>query len=412
MTRPLTIKGNHDHFGYYKVGSYKTYSKVEAIELSAKNNTKLQWMFNNEVYEKFHWNIEPPGTLDFWYGERAKQIRHAYDYIVLMYSGGADSWNVLRAFVDNNIFVDEICHYITHEGTPLGEDAAQNEEVYKTSYPAAKKLIETNPVYRHTKHRVVDGGPALIKRMASMNFENYFYEEGNSFYGPWGTTFADLRNVEPDFKRLAEKKKTVCFVWGYEKPLIEVKENGTKFFIKFNETSLSTFMKPKHQSASNHWQYDEAFYWTPDMPEISCLQGHIIKRFLEKVDDSLIDGYYLKYQEPNAKQGVGYSVKFSKNGKNYELTDHGAHRLIYKGWDTTTIVCPKTPSTTFSNKDMWWLKNNVQGSGNRQYVQGMFHLRDRIKKIAPEWWYDTKYDPTKELYRGGIYPYNILYALN
>lgn len=412
MFRPFLIKRNHDHFGYYKIGPYKTHSKIEAIEISVRTNTKFKWVFNDEVYEKFHWNIEPPGSLDFWYGERARQIRDAYDYIVLMYSGGADSWNVLRSFVDNNIFVDEICHYITQEGTPLGEDAAQNEEVYKTSYPAAKKLIETNPVYRHTKHRVVDGGPALIKRMSSTNFDNYFYEEGNGFFGPWGTTFADLRNVEPDFKRLAEKKKTVCFVWGYEKPLMEVKDNGTKFFIKFNEATISTFMKPKYQSDNNDWQYDEAFYWSPDMPEITCLQGHTIKKFLEKVDDTVVDGYFLKHYQPGDDVGTGYKVRFTKNGKYYELTDHGAHRLIYNGWDTKTIVCPKTPSATFSNKDTWWLKSNVTGSGNRHYVQNMFKLRERMKKIAPEWWFEHDYDPAKELYRGGIKPYNILYPLN
>ena len=36
MVRPITKKHNLDHWGFYQVGEIKTYSKIEAIEISGK----------------------------------------------------------------------------------------------------------------------------------------------------------------------------------------------------------------------------------------------------------------------------------------------------------------------------------------------------------------------------------------
>jgi len=47
-------------------------------------------------------------SLDFLYALRARQLREKYDYLVLYFSGGADSTNILKTFIDNNIFLDEI----------------------------------------------------------------------------------------------------------------------------------------------------------------------------------------------------------------------------------------------------------------------------------------------------------------
>ena len=97
---------NKDRYGFYTVGDHKTYSKLEAIELSGKFKKPVEWKFNQVEFENFNWTVEPPGSLEFWYKQRAQEIRNKYDYIVIWYSGGADSHNVLMSFVRNNIFVD------------------------------------------------------------------------------------------------------------------------------------------------------------------------------------------------------------------------------------------------------------------------------------------------------------------
>ena len=96
-----TITLSPDKFGYYKVGDFKTYSKIEAIEISNKLKTPSQWYFNENVYSKINWLEEP--SVDLWelYKQRARQIRENYDYVVLWYSGGSDSHNMLNAWIDS-----------------------------------------------------------------------------------------------------------------------------------------------------------------------------------------------------------------------------------------------------------------------------------------------------------------------
>jgi hypothetical protein len=95
-----------DQFGFYKVGDLKFYSKLQALEMQQHTNICPTWHFNESTFKSIDWSIEPKESLSELYKKRAQQIREKYDYIVLWYSGGADSHNVLMSFVKNNIFID------------------------------------------------------------------------------------------------------------------------------------------------------------------------------------------------------------------------------------------------------------------------------------------------------------------
>lgn len=386
MTRPIATRTNHDHFGFYEIGPYKTYSKLDAIEVSAKTGIDLRWNFNNAVFQQFDWKAEPPGDISFWYAERARQIREKYDYIVLFYSGGADSWNMLKAFVDNNIFVDEIAHYIVYDGTSLSLDIDFNQEVKVSSYPTVKKLIETNPTYKNTKHRVLDGGTNLIKKVTTADSEDYFYNEANTMFSVWGTTFSDMRETLPDYRELIEKKKSVCFVWGYEKPKV-VQGSDSKYKIQFSECAAGMIAKPRHQFDNSQCEFNEAFYWSPDLPELISKQAHLIKRYIENCDVSIVDNYFLQNDD---EPTFDYCIQFKRGNKKYRITNHAVHRLIYPGWDTNTISCGKPISPLLSFKDAWWLKDQAQASW---YLNGVARLRQHIKKIHPRWWVEAKVNP-------------------
>lgn len=409
MTRPISLKPNLDHFGFYQVGPYKTYSKLDALEISAKTGIDLKWNFNDEVYSKFDWKTEPPGTLDFWYAERARQIREKYDYIVLWYSGGADSWNILQAFVDNNIYIDEIAHYIVHDNTSVSLDQPFNEEVVKTSYPTVKKLIESNPLYKTTKHRVVDGGPKLIEKISSVNPYDYFYQEGNYFFGAWGTTLADIQHTD-DYQKLINKEESVCFLWGYDKPWMQVTKEG-KFQIRFSELSSAMYARPKDSWDKTKGKFDEAFYWTPDMPEITCKQAHVIKRYVDSLSLANVDNFYLKRVNQPSTHST-FCLNFYKDDQLFELTNHGLHRLIYKGWDVNSIVCNKPSSPLLSDKDRWWF-SDTSDSRSSWYLKGVIHLRDHIKKIQPNWWVESgDYRNNPSTFKASIKLCRNLYDIN
>ena len=153
MQSTLLTYSRQDKFGYYLVGNdIKTYSKVEAVEVSNRLRKPFRWVFNEDVFLNFDWQTEPTEPLEELYAQRAHQIREQYDYIVIWYSGGADSHNVLQSFIKNNIFVDEIAQFHSHDGDKTW-DSYLNAEVEKVAIPVTQELLSAMP---GTKHRVVD----------------------------------------------------------------------------------------------------------------------------------------------------------------------------------------------------------------------------------------------------------------
>ena len=103
------IEYSGDQFGYYTVGSnFKTYSKLLAVEEMRRTGVHLEWHFNREQYANYEWTQEPVESLDELYRQRAQQIRDSYDYIVIFYSGGADSWCMLDTFIKNDILENNV----------------------------------------------------------------------------------------------------------------------------------------------------------------------------------------------------------------------------------------------------------------------------------------------------------------
>ena len=96
---------NKDQFGFYQVGNNTFYSKVEATEYSNRVRLPIHWNFNDQAFAQFDWLQEPPVSLEQLYMTRAQQIRERYDYIVVWYSGGADSNNVLQSFLKSGLHV-------------------------------------------------------------------------------------------------------------------------------------------------------------------------------------------------------------------------------------------------------------------------------------------------------------------
>ena len=69
---------------------------------------KIYFNYNDHVFSKIDWTKEVPFNLADLYRMRAEQLRQKYKYLVLSFSGGSDSTQVLMTFLRNNIFLDEI----------------------------------------------------------------------------------------------------------------------------------------------------------------------------------------------------------------------------------------------------------------------------------------------------------------
>ena len=257
---------NFDKFGYYVANNYKTYSKVEAIEVD-KNIDRVNWVFNDAEFSLHNWLIEPSGDINSFYDNRAKQIRNDYDYVVLFYSGGYDSHNILKTFIDNNLHIDEIITNIPAlniKSTPSIEYdlfTKKRLEKYKSKLPHTKiRLIE----HRDTLLGVLDGEADLLYKLNHRFTINHLVK--NTF----------KTSIE-DHKKNIEKGKKVVYLFGIDKPAIRF--SNDKYFSVFNDREVANVVLPSIQRNKNSEVNYEFFYWSPDCVELLIKQAHIMKRY-------------------------------------------------------------------------------------------------------------------------------------
>jgi len=357
-----------DQFGYYTVGStFKTYSKLQAIEEMQRTGTHLEWHFNQPQYSAYDWTREPTESLDELYRRRAQQIRDSYDYIVLWYSGGADSWCMLDTFLRHGIKIDEISNIVSYEAD-RNRHSVFNEEIFYTAIPAIEKILETRP---DINHRVVDISKIINEMYLRPDIKyDYIYNiKGIASANSLARSY--IREYVDDYKKIIDSGKRMCFIWGAEKPRLKLIDGKyhTCFIDVFSETNL------RLQSMADHGYYDEWFYWAPDTAPIVAKQSHILMNVMRKTPDdsdwlSNISGAHLP-QTPGGRY----------------LRNDIYHTMIYPGWDPGTLVAPKPQNLLLSERDNWFWNQNSATTESVRNAQG--GLKELVKRVGDYWLNNT-----------------------
>ena len=271
---------NSNRLGYYMVGWKKFNNKTLALIENHQTGYEIEWVFNNDVYGKINWSTPINTSLTELYKQRALQLRSQYDYLVLYFSGGADSTNILKTFIDNNIFLDEIVMQFPEPvEKQFNIEDKSNKNIYSEikyqAIPTLKKL-DLNPA---TKIRYQDFAKPLLELL---NNDNWFDKI------PMGTNISPSgigRQVsqvsEPHILELCSKGKRTAQILGVDKPLIY--SDGKDYYAYFSDVS-AMHSPPVDFSLSdifNNFYHTEFFYWTPDMPEIVVKQAQLIKAYCE-----------------------------------------------------------------------------------------------------------------------------------
>lgn len=400
MPRPIQPKPNKDHWGFYQVGPYKTYSKLDAIEVSGRTKHDIVWNFNNEVFGAFDWTQEPPGDLEFWYQQRAEQLRENYDYIILFYSGGWDAHNILRTFVKNNIFIDEIVHMATIKGFNGDKNVNANKEIFEVGFPVIKNLIETNPVYRNTKQTVIDISDVEQDFLNDDKWD-YFYKT-NVIFSPAIYATAELREKNLNLLVAHEKNPKVCQLFGIDKPRVWVDDQGNAKIV-FTEVAPLAYVHSGKREKNLPWANDEMFYWTPDMPELACKQAHVVLRYLQGATEQSMIKQNLSRDSLTASRGTWKPQYSSKQYGDwlYHLDDQIIADLVYR--DNLPNYGVKASSLFFGGKDQWLWNPHAPDIGQKRYLKGLVWLKQTVLKSRPDLWWDRPGDPkTGTLPTGGF----------
>ena len=330
---------------YHNKGIYKSndkffHNKIDAIFEANVSNKWVEWDYHDNIFNKHNWGVDPPVALEEIYKQRALQLRDAYDYLVLFYSGGVDSWYILNTFIKNNIHLDEIYMYgpfaaeeKIYDQLGLDRSPGYYTREIRQSLPLLKKLVGE----RNIKINVFDWTRHIIK---AADDRDWFYTAGVRF-DPTCMVRSKFHKIFREHSEMRHKGKKVGFVYGIDKPRL-IRDDASIYFA-FLDVIFTTSVLPTNDILGEFYENDEFFYWTPNMPELSIKMSHVAVNYLA------------------ATNQVGL-VKHIKNIAAFhdETYYKQVNRAIFPDWNHNTWQVKKPSGATYNEQSKWFLDSNLE----------------------------------------------------
>lgn len=263
-----------------RLGQFRTASgiytdKVYAYIAASKTKEELTWEFNDDIFGAIDWTKPIETPLSELYRQRAQQLRDTYEYISIFFSGGVDSAAVIRCFVDNNIFIDEIVMLRTKTAdVSYNTDGVNMEsEIMLAAFP----WIKSQSLSDKTVVRFMDIEDYVVEFCSNDKLlAQYPYL---NFINPGNFCKQSRLLFDPIWNKMYDSGKTIGHIMGVDKPVITF-TNGIYTF-RFDDHSPHIF-QAFYDSASSlrrdAHQSIEFFFWTPSLPELVIKQCQVIKR--------------------------------------------------------------------------------------------------------------------------------------
>lgn len=261
----------HRKNGCWIAGGIPFARKLDALAHASKTNTYLRFYFHDHIWESFDRSILGKNSLQFLYKLRAEQLRDQYDYLILYYSGGADSHNILHTFLTNNIRLDEIrvkWPKQLKDGygyVPNIIDTTANNHVSEWNYaikPVLEKLHLSNPEIKINFIEYTENIDRQKIEVARIEKEVY---RMNMLKAALSSFVQRLnKNIYTQFPF----KKNEAHIFGTDKPILNV--NGNSIEMVFVDHLIENTVFPADIENPNI----EFFYWTPDFPLLPMEQSY------------------------------------------------------------------------------------------------------------------------------------------
>lgn len=375
------ILASVDSLGFYKVGSNTYTSKTIAYTESLQQSQPLKYIYNDDVFRKYNWTVEPEPNVNIneFYRRRAQQLRDSYDYIVLQYSGGPDSQNVLDTFLNYDIPLDEIVNFNSYASTQIVQGTTHNADYLYNVKPVIESIIKEKG--NSIKVSIIDEVDMTKKVWKEYEDDDYFellFSSG-TFPSVWMMRGIWIKHVPHIWNKVLEGKR-ICVLLGTDKTNLRLNTTINKYYTDFNDIlSTDTATLALADKDLNGHCVTELFYHTPSMPDLTIKQAHVLKNYVDKLTDA---SCFEPLSMHNGKETRHAFNCRSKLFPTMNLKYEQYHKVVYPFW-RTNIVTPKP--AYFGNRlmDCWWVdklddsEKKVWTNGISKYLQSFGNVVTR-----------------------------------
>jgi hypothetical protein len=333
-------------FGHYVSNGQQYYTLSDAKSASSK---QVEYVLNDDIYTRHNWNNDPCPELSLGdlYRLRAEKLRQEHDYVVLMYSGGPDSTNILDTFCDNGLRIDEIVNFNSYNSTALVDGTLNNADFIYNVRPRLEQLRSEGKLdAKITIYDEVDMSLQHWHRMKKMGWDDI----ATCLGGPnmWLNIPYAHQYGSALWKRIQSKEK-VCIIYGHDKPSSVIIDG--KRAIYHSSLPLGNFgevvkqypalMAPLVKAC--HW-----FYVSPDSASIVMKQSYILNQFCNLNQEP--EFYSAAPASPGLRTAYSWPSKKGYGNLKYDIF----HRLIYPKW-RPKFITPKVRDLLLRPQDCWWV---------------------------------------------------------
>jgi hypothetical protein len=362
----MTSKFNHvvleqnPKLGYYTVGDKVYYSKVQALMSGTETGHFPTWNFNNEMYSQQNWLVEPEVNLLELYRQRAQQLRDRYDYIRIEASGGSDSTQAIFSFLLNGIHLDEIVFRYPKAGEknlPITTNNFRSENTLSEYEYATKPLLNWIATH-HPKVKITVHDYSADMLVNEDRDESWVYSAKEFLQPGHVTKFPNYQSIEHRY--LVDGGKNICILYGIDKPKMCIKEG--QWYLYFMDFQAN-YANPDMGDYTNIT--NEYFYWSPDLPEISVKQAHIIRNWF-----NMSSNKHLQHLVRWPNHSVAHRTTYEQIVK----------PLIYPNYDHMTFQVGKPRTNFYCEIDYWFYKNFKDHKLYSSWQAGIAYIENKVEK--------------------------------
>jgi hypothetical protein len=353
--------------GYYVVDQSEFDSKIQACIYATTNNKDVKWVFNKEIFDRYSWHIEPELTLDQLYDKRARELREKYDYILISYSGGADSHNLLMSFIRQSLYVDEIIINTVEKGSKKNiilssrNTAAEDALLTEHHLQALPRIREIQKLCPNTKINVLDLTDYLFDMFDNSGDASWILNKREKLNPINVTRFNYLYFSE--IRKQFDRDKKIAVVLGVEKPRIYINSDNV-IYTRFTDGAANIVSVISDHMREYPNATIEYFYWSPDATDIICKQVHIVKK-------------WLNLRPENQTLWMGRNL----TNEVYRLHHERIYRtLLYTTWNSNWFQADKAIKDWYTEFDNWFIEGHKGTQHYNIWSEGLKFVEHHASK--------------------------------